>query len=120
MAAAVPVTLLVVAAALIPILLLVDRGDLGHNGLNKAMLLARHMQAPLELHLCEVSPFVRSRDSPAGVAQLAQMQAAAQAYLHALRQSIFSTDVEIRCESQVATSWPMACIKGCEAGPCSW
>ena len=105
MARALPVTLPVVAADSTPILLLVDRADLGHSGLNKAMLLARHLRAPLELYLCEVSPSGRSpQDSPQGVSRLAPMQAAAHAYLHALRQSIFSTDVQIHCESQVATS----------------
>lgn len=105
MAVAVPGNLLLMATTSIPILLLVDRGDVGHHGLNKAMLLARHMRAPLELYLCEVSPLVRSRDSPERAAQLAELQAAARAYLHALRLHIFSTDVEIRYESQVTTSW---------------
>ena len=104
MARAVPVTLRVVAAESTAILLLVDRADLGHSGLNKAMLLARHLRAPLDLYLCEVSPSGRSRDSTQDGSRLAPMYAAAQAYLHALRQSIFSTDVEIRCESQVASS----------------
>jgi hypothetical protein len=98
------VTLPVVLTELTPILLLVDRGDLGHHGLNKAMLLARHLQAPLEMYLCDVSPSATAPDSPQRLAELAQKQAAAQAYLQALRQGISSTDVEIRCESRVASS----------------
>lgn len=87
-----------------PILLLVDRGDLGHYSLHKAMLLARHMQAPLELHLCEVLPVTQARNSQPHLTRLAQVQTEARAYLQALRQNILSTDVEIRCESQVAPS----------------
>src|SRR3974390_1436551 len=88
-----------------PILLLVDRSDLGNYSLNKAMLLARHLHAPLELYLCEVSRSAQPWGSQDQATQPAQLPADAQAYLRALRQNILSTDVEIRCESRLAASW---------------
>jgi len=88
-----------------PVVLLVDRSDFGHHGLIKAMLLARHLQAPLELYLCELSPSLQSRNRQGQSSQSGQLRAEAQAYLQALRQNIVSTDVEIRCASQVAASW---------------
>ncbi len=80
-----------------PVLLLVDRQDIGQNGLQKAMLLARYLQAPLELFLCEVSPGPRAgRDL--------SVPARAQEYLQALRQSIHCTDVDISTKAEVAGS----------------
>lgn len=105
MAGQAPVNLCGMTSHSAPILLLVDRSDMGLHSLGKAMLLARYLRAPLELHLCEVSPWVGSRDSPARTSQVSQLQGAAQTYLRALLQKLSLGDLHVRCESQVASSW---------------
>lgn len=66
------------------ILLLVERGPLVHGGLNKALLLARHVGARLELLLWEPRR-----------GQLAE----AEHYLRALRQTVVTNDVPIGAQS---------------------
>ncbi len=88
--------------AMSSILLLVERGDQAHRALNKALLLARHMHAKLELFLCE-----SERDLPApsgGGAQAlerarANQMAEAREYLLALRKSMLVPEVEVSSDA---------------------
>ena len=79
------------------ILLLVDRGRLALRGLNKALLLARHFDAALELLLCETGI---QEVQPARRAILGE----ARQYLQALVQTIVTTDVPIHAEAAFASS----------------
>ena len=83
------------------ILLLVERGDRVHEGLNKALLVARHFQARLELFLCDTErygPFW-----PGNAAALARTHASCVAegldYLQALRKTIVAPDIAIATEA---------------------
>lgn len=81
------------------ILLLVERGA-GHRGLDKALLLARHFGARLELLLCETQcpAAALTTDSPAAERMRADYIGEGQRYLEALRQTMASPEVEIGAE----------------------
>jgi nucleotide-binding universal stress UspA family protein len=83
------------------ILLLVERGDQGHHALNKALLLARHLHARLELFLCDTERYssVRSNGDEAADTSLAIRLAEAHEYLRALRKSMLVTDVEVTSDA---------------------
>lgn len=87
--------------AMSSILLLVERGDQAHRALNKALLLARHMRARLELFLCESA---HDLPAPSGGAQAlerarANRMAEAHEYLLALRKTMLVPDVEISSDA---------------------
>ena len=79
------------------ILLLVERGDRVHEGLNKALLVARHFHARLELFLCDTERYGPFR--PDNAAALARTHASCVAegrdYLQALRKTIVAPDITI-------------------------
>jgi hypothetical protein len=79
------------------ILLLVERGDQGHQALNKALLLARHLRARLELFLCDTErySFPRSSGDEPAQAALDARVAHAREYLHALRKTILVPEIEV-------------------------
>lgn len=82
------------------ILLLVERGAGLHRGLSRALLLARHFGARLELLLCETQcpAAALSADSFAAERTRADYMAEGTRYLDALRQTIVSPEVEIGAE----------------------
>lgn len=88
------------------ILLLVERGRLVHSGVNKALLLARHAGARLELFLCDTEPY--SALEPYGTHGRGGARDACIAqgreYLQALRLGIICPDVQIGCEAVCAAS----------------
>ncbi len=92
------------------ILLLVERGDQGHQALSKALLLARHLRARLELFLCDTERYSFSRsigDEPAKPA-LAARAAEAREYLQALRKAIIVPEIELSSDVACHVSLPTA------------
>jgi hypothetical protein len=87
--------------SLASILLLVERGDRVHEGLNKALMLARHFHARLDLFLCDTEGYVQLQPGPfaAGARTRAWCIAEGSDYLQALRKSIVAPDVEIASEA---------------------
>jgi nucleotide-binding universal stress UspA family protein len=83
------------------ILLLVERGDQGHQALNKALLLARHFRARLELFLCDTErySFPSSSGDGAAKAALAAREAEAREYVQALRKTILAPEVEVSSDA---------------------
>ncbi len=83
------------------ILLLVERGDQGHHALNKALLLARHLHARLELFLCDTERYSVPRPGGNRAAEdsLAERVAEAREYLRALRKAMLVTDIEVSSEA---------------------
>ena len=83
------------------ILLLVERGDRVHQGFSKALLLARHFHARLDLFLCDTEGYVRAHHGQisAGARTRARCVADGSDYLQALRKSIVAADVEIATEA---------------------
>lgn len=83
------------------ILLLVERGDSVHQGLQKALMLARHFHARLDLFLCDTEGYIVSgSDAMApGSRTRALCVAEGSDYLQALRKSIVAPDVEIATEA---------------------
>ncbi|MFI4868149.1 MAG: hypothetical protein ACHQDD_02210 [Steroidobacterales bacterium] len=83
------------------ILLLVERGDQGQHALNKALLLARHLHARLELFLCDTERYPIARLGGDGGAEdsLGERVAEAREYLRALRKSMLVTDIEVSSEA---------------------
>ena len=83
------------------ILLLVERGDRVHEGLNKALLVARHFHARLELFLCDTERYGPFR--PGNAAALARTHASCVAegrdYLQSLRKTILAPDIAIATEA---------------------
>lgn len=83
------------------ILLLVERGDRVHEGLNKALMLARHFRARLDLFLCDTEGYESVH--PGATAGDARTRASCVAegsdYLQALRKSIVTPDIEIASEA---------------------
>jgi len=79
------------------ILLLVERGDQGHHALNKALLLARHLHARLELFLCDTERYSVARPGGKRAAEesLRARVAEGREYLRALRKSMLVSDVEV-------------------------
>ncbi len=92
------------------ILLLVERGAGLHGALNKALLLARHFEARLELLLCETRCPAAARDTSAAERARAGYISEGQRYLQALHQTIVSAGVEIDTEVVCAPSlaWGLA------------
>lgn len=84
------------------IVLIVERGEPVHHGLNRALLLARHLRAPLELFWCGRRP--KLLEGQGSNDEMASADSAAQDYLQALRLSIASADVAIRSECAWAPS----------------
>lgn len=91
------------------ILLLVERGERVHAGLAKALTLARHTGARLELFLCETEPYlgVNKHDPAAGTAREQCLQRGHE-YLRALRDGIWCADVVI--DDEVA--WAPSLLQG--------
>jgi hypothetical protein len=83
------------------ILLLVERGESVHQGLQKALMLARHFHARLDLFLCDTEGYVQaSADTMAPDARTrARCVAEGSDYLQSLRKSIIAPDVEIATEA---------------------
>src|SRR5438128_333138 len=83
------------------ILLLVERGDRVHEGLNKALLVARHFHARLELFLCDTERYAPFRSgSAAAVARThASCVAEGRDYLQALRKTIVAPEIAIAAEA---------------------
>ena len=83
------------------ILLLVECGDRVHQGLSKALMLARYFHARLDLFLCDTEGYVRTHPGPmaAGARTRARCVADGSDYLQALRKSIVAADVEIATEA---------------------
>ena len=83
------------------ILLLVERGDQGHQALSKALLLARHLHARLELFLCDTErfSFAKSSSGEAAVGALAARVAEGREYLLALRKSMLVPDIEVSSDA---------------------
>ncbi len=83
------------------ILLLVERGDRVHEGLNKALLVARHFHARLELFLCDTERYGAFRpDDAAALARThANCVAEGRDYLQALRKTIVAPDIAIATEA---------------------
>ncbi len=83
------------------ILLLVERGDQAQRALNKALLLARHMNSTLELFLCETERYVPANSPGAQAlersreAQLAE----ARAYLLTLCKTMQCPEIEVSSEA---------------------
>lgn len=83
------------------ILLLVERGDQGHQALSKALLLARHLYARLDLFLCDTERYSFGRSSgeePAEAALHARV-ADAREYLQALRKGINAPEIEFSSDA---------------------
>lgn len=82
------------------ILLLIERGDPVHQSLNKALMLARHCRARLDLFLCDSEQLPLSK--PGSAAEAARREAARVAraleYVRALYKSVASTDIDITQE----------------------
>lgn len=88
------------------ILLLVQRGENVHGGLNKALLLARHLGARLELLICETQchpAHAMARDGPGSTIDDSCL-AEGRLYLQALRQTIVDPGVDIGSEAVCAAS----------------
>jgi nucleotide-binding universal stress UspA family protein len=83
------------------ILLLVERGDQGHHALNKALLLARHLHARLELFLCDTErySFARSGSDEAADTSLTARVAEGREYLRALRKAMLVTDIDVSSDA---------------------
>jgi hypothetical protein len=86
------------------ILLLVERGPSPHRALNKALLLARHFGARLELLLCETRCARATRNSSAAGLTGTDYITEGERYLQALRQTIISPGVEVGTEVVCAPS----------------
>src|ERR1700687_2794432 len=83
------------------ILLLVERGDQGHQALSKALLLPRHLYARLDLFLCDTERYSFGRSSgeePAEAALHARV-ADAREYLQALRKGINAPEIEFSSDA---------------------
>lgn len=83
------------------ILLLVERGDRVHEGLNKALMLARHFHARLDLFLCDTEGYLQVHSGAMAVDARTRERCIAEGsdYLRALRKSIVAPDVEIAFEA---------------------
>ncbi|HTW75267.1 MAG TPA: hypothetical protein VMD56_10160 [Steroidobacteraceae bacterium] len=88
------------------ILLFVERGAGPYLGLSKALLLARHFGARLELLLCETQHPVAPLTGNTSVAERARAECIGEGerYLRALRHTIVSPDIEIGTEVVCAPS----------------
>lgn len=83
------------------ILLLVERGDRVHEGLNKALLVARHFRAKLDLFLCDTERYATTGSTASGGGRPGDARWVAEGtdYLQALRKSIVAPDVDISTEA---------------------
>jgi nucleotide-binding universal stress UspA family protein len=90
------------------ILLLVERGERAHRGLNKALLLARHFGARLELLLCETARYVSGRANDSAAVESAHETCVTEGrhYLQALLQTIVFAGVEIGAQALCVPSIP--------------
>lgn len=89
---------------------MVERGERVHTGLAKALTLARHTGARLELFLCETEPCpggLDRQDRTAGIAREQCLQRGHE-YLRALRHGILCADVRI--DEEVA--WAPSLLQG--------
>ena len=87
--------------SLASILLLVERGDRVHEGLNKALMLARHFHARLDLFLCDTEGYMQFHPGVMATDTRTRAYCVAEGtdYLQALRKSIVAPDVEIASEA---------------------
>lgn len=87
------------------LLLIIERGEKVHIGLAKALTLARHIGARLELFLCEMAPNAAVHRCEAdGRLRSEQCLQRGYDYLRALREGIQCTDVSIEGEVVYAAS----------------
>ena len=87
------------------ILLLVERGDRVHEGLNKALLLARYFHTRLDIFLCDTEGYISSgRGARAPGMGASSCVTEGNEYVQALRKSVFAPDVEIVTEATCAPS----------------
>jgi len=87
------------------ILLLVERGDRVHGGLNKALLLARHFGARLDLFLCDTEGYTAASGDPVAAGRTrSECVTQGLEYLQALRKAVRAPDIEIVAEVTCAPS----------------
>ncbi len=86
------------------VLLLVERDERVHSCLNKALLLARHFTARLELLLCDTHYATGSAEGRAAEDMRAARVAEGLIYLQALCQTVVSADVPIGAEAMCVPS----------------
>jgi nucleotide-binding universal stress UspA family protein len=91
----------VIAENVASILLLVERGDQGHQALSKALLLARHLHAALDLFLCDTERYPSARSGAGQLPPAAARTRVADAgeYLQVLRKSINAPEVELSSDA---------------------
>lgn len=92
------------------ILLVIERDQRVHAGLAKALLLARHTGARLELFLCDTAGYCGESPLFTGEPAQERRQRSAREYLRSLRQAIVASDVPIDVQTAYDPSLARAVI----------